>query len=103
MDAADVNKAWTLMERGLQPSSDEARRAGDRVPETMERLAACAYGMAQVGENRIIPSCVQHAVYDPAENQVLREALPLYGPRRRESAEMLQAQEAQNPGTVHSR
>lgn len=80
MDAKDVSKAWELMENGV--SSDDARvdQAGSRIRETMERLGACSYGMAQPEQGRVVPACVQHSVFDPVENKGLATKLPLSAP-----------------------
>jgi hypothetical protein len=77
MDAADVQPAWELMQRG-QASADPRIRA------TQERLAACHYAIAHPEDGTLVPACVQHSVLDPAENRDLRALLPLPTvPRRR--------------------
>ena len=73
MDAGDVRRAWSLMERGVDADDPDTRA-------TQERLRACAYGMAHPEHDRVVPACVQHSVLDPAENQQLIQLLP---PRRR--------------------
>ena len=70
MDAADVQPAWELMQRG-QVSDDPHIRA------TQERLAACHYAMAHPENGTLVPACVQHCVLDPQENRDLRTILPL--------------------------
>jgi hypothetical protein len=82
MDAADVTRAWELMQRGL--ASDEPR-----IRATQERLAACHYAMAHPENGTLVPACVQHGVLDPAENHALRTLLPVpavpsRGPARRD-------------------
>jgi hypothetical protein len=76
MDAADVTRAWELMQRGQ--ASDEPR-----IRATQERLAACHYAMAHPEDGRLVPACVQHCVLDPAENRALRVLLPLSAVRDR--------------------
>jgi hypothetical protein len=46
-------------------------------------LQACAYGMAHPDRDEIVPACVQHSVFDEAENARLGALLPLplYRPR----------------------
>jgi hypothetical protein len=75
MDARDVAGAWELLERG-ETATDPALRA------TQERLQACAYGMAQPDDNRIVPACVQHSILDPQENTRLLRLLPADPDRR---------------------
>jgi len=70
MDAADVTRAWELMQRG--ETSDEPR-----IRATQERLAACHYAMAHPENSTLVPACVQHGVLDPAENRALRTLLPV--------------------------
>jgi hypothetical protein len=70
MDAADVTRAWELMQRGH--TSDEPR-----IRATQERLAACHYAMAHPENGALVPACVQHGVLDPAENRALRALLPV--------------------------
>lgn len=70
MDAADVQPAWELMQRG-QASADPRIRA------TQERLAACHYAMAHPEHGTLVPACVQHGVLDPEENRNLRTMLPM--------------------------
>ncbi|MGH3199750.1 MAG: hypothetical protein ACRDNT_28390 [Streptosporangiaceae bacterium] len=81
MDAADVQPAWELMQRG-QTSQDPRIRA------TQERLAACHYAMAHPEDGTLVPACVQHCVLDPSENARLRTLLPIPAvPRRRTAAD----------------
>jgi len=75
MDAEAVTEAWNLMEKGIQASDP-------KILETQERLQACSYAMGHPEEGRIVPACVQHSVYDPQQNELLRELLPLNGPAR---------------------
>jgi hypothetical protein len=82
MDAENVQQAWEMMEIGVTADDERAGDAGEQVKETIERLSACSYGMAQVGEGRIVPACVQHSVYDAAENIELMKELPLKAPAR---------------------
>ena len=77
MDATNVKKAWKLMDEGVSTDDLRVEQASPQVKETMERLAACSYGMAQVGERRIVPACVQHSVYDEKENLELMKELKL--------------------------
>lgn len=77
MDAEDVKKAWALMETGVEADDDRVKEAGVRIRETMDRLAACSYGMAQPENGRVVPACVQHSVYDEDENVQLAKLLPL--------------------------
>ena len=70
MDAAEVQPAWELMERGVT-ADDPAVRA------VQERLGSCVYAMAHPEQRRTVPACVQHSVLDPAENARLRRLLPL--------------------------
>ena len=90
MDAADVQPAWELMQRGEQ--SDDAR-----IRATQERLAACHYAMAHPENGMLVPACVQHSVLDPQENRDLRVLLPV--PRRRGATEA----EDDHPGEVQAR
>lgn len=98
MDADDVTKAWSLMENGCNEQSKEVQEAGLRVQETVERLMSCSYGMAQVGQGRVVPACVQHSVYDEDENRRLAKELklreddqqPLEGEARRQVVGELQ-------------
>lgn len=80
MDAANVQRAWTLMESGVRADDPQAAQHGDDVRETIERLSACSYGMAQVDQARVVPACVQHSVYDPDENKHLAQELKLSEP-----------------------
>lgn len=80
MDAEDVKVAWELMEKGVEIDEEQVQKAGPRIQETMERLSACSYAMARPQENRVVPACVQHSVYDPAENKQLAKELPLSMP-----------------------
>lgn len=82
MDAGNVERAWDMMEQGVTADDARAGDAGKQVKETIERLSACSYGMARVGEGRIVPACVQHSVYDPGENKNLANELPLSKPAR---------------------
>lgn len=82
MDADDVQKAWDLMEQGVESDDTCVTEAGPRIRETMERLGACSYAMAHPEEGRLVPACVQHSVYDPQENDELANALPLKQPAR---------------------
>jgi hypothetical protein len=70
MDAADVTRAWELMQRG--ETSGEPQ-----IHATQERLAACHYAMAHPENGTLVPACVQHSVLDPAENARLRALLPV--------------------------
>jgi hypothetical protein len=70
MDAADVEPAWELLQRGV--TSDDPR-----IRETQERLSACGYEMAHPEDGTLVPACVQHGVLDPHENVALRTLLPL--------------------------
>ena len=81
MDAADVQPAWELMQRGER--SDDPR-----IRATQERLAACHYAMAHPENGTLVPACVQHCVLDPDENRALRTLLPIpQVPRRQPAAE----------------
>lgn len=80
MDAEDVSKAWDLMEDGVPSDDPCVDDAGPRIRETMERLSACSYGMAQPDQGRVVPACVQHSIYDPMENKELAKKLPLTSP-----------------------
>lgn len=80
MDAENVQKAWDMMESGITADDPRKADAGEQVQETIERLSACSYGMGQVGQDRVVPACVQHSIYDPAENIALTEELPLSEP-----------------------
>lgn len=77
MDADVVNKAWALMQDGHNENSDSVLKAGPRIKDTVERLSSCSYGMAQVGMRLVVPACVQHSVYDEAENLQLSKVLSL--------------------------
>lgn len=92
MDAEDVSAAWQLMENGISPDHPHVPQYGPRIRETMERLAACSYGMARPQENRVVPACVQHSVYDPVDNKQLAKDLPLSKPARPASEADLQVQ-----------
>jgi len=74
MDAADVAPAWDLLQRGV-------RATDPKLLTTQERLQACAYRMAHPDRDEIVPACVQHSVFDEAENARLGALLPLYRPR----------------------
>jgi len=74
MDAAAVEPAWELMERGVV-AEDPALLA------TQERLQACVYAMAHPELGRVVPACVQHSVLDPGENERLRTLLPIVAVR----------------------
>jgi hypothetical protein len=76
MDAADVEPAWQLLQRGESA-------ADPRIRATQERLAACHYAMAHPENGTLVPACVQHCVLDPAENRALRTLLPLPAVRGR--------------------
>lgn len=90
MDADDVRSAWDFMENedrvGVPADEEVVDAAGGRIKETMQRLRACSYGMAHHtsddGSTRVIPACVQHAVYDPEINAQLAQTLPLSGNAR---------------------
>lgn len=82
MDADDVSVAWQFMESGVSSDDDQVQQSGPRIQETMERLAACSYAMARPEEQRVVPACVQHSVYDPVENKLLASELPLNEPSR---------------------
>jgi len=75
MDAADVEPAWAMMQRG--ETADDSR-----LRETQERLAACHYAMGHPETGTLVPACVQHGVLDPAENAALRRLLPIVEVRR---------------------
>ncbi|MGC8481520.1 MAG: radical SAM domain-containing protein, partial [Acidimicrobiales bacterium] len=79
MDADSVKEAWTLLEAG-QTAEDSA------ILEVQERLRACSYAMAHPETGRVVPACVQHGVYDPLENEVLTELLPLPTTRPKRAA-----------------
>jgi hypothetical protein len=68
MDEAVVRPAWEAMERGESSDDPDVRAA-------QERLRACSYAMAHPEEDRVVPACVQHAVYDPVQNRLLAEQL----------------------------
>jgi hypothetical protein len=70
MDAADVQPAWELLQRGVK--SDVPR-----ILETQERLLACSYAMAHPDYGELVPACVQHGVLDPDENAALAALLPV--------------------------
>ena len=74
IDAADTAAAWVHLEAGTTPTND-------RLIATTERLQACAYSMAHPDTGRMIPACVQHAVFDPIENAQLVELLPRKSPK----------------------
>lgn len=93
MDADDVSVAWQLMENKISPDHPDVSRHGPRIRETMERLAACSYGMARPQENRVVPACVQHSVYDTVDNRKLAKDLPLSKPPRPASEVAIQVQE----------
>jgi hypothetical protein len=83
MDAADVDPAWEMLQRG-ETAQDPRLRA------TQERLAACHYAMAHPENGTLVPACVQHSVLDPAENAALRTLLPIIevrAPAHRPTAE----------------
>ena len=82
MDAEDVKVAWEFMEKGVQVDDEQVMKAGPKIQETMERLGACSYAMARPEENRVVPACVQHSVYDPEENKQLAKELPLSMPAK---------------------
>lgn len=86
MDADDVKRAWALMEAGLDETDEAVAAEGPRVLETVERLRACSYGMAQVEQGRIVPACVQHSVFDVDENKELAQLLPMENEKRQRSA-----------------
>ena len=70
MAASVVAPAWDALERG--------ERSGDpAVAIAQDRLQACAYAMAHPATGRLVPACVQHSVFDPAENGELRTLLPI--------------------------
>jgi hypothetical protein len=96
MDAADVTRAWELMQRG-QPSDEPRIRA------TQERLAACHYAMAHPENGTLVPACVQHGVLDPAENRALRTLLPVPAVPSRGSACRDHTAGGQDPGPVRRR
>ncbi|MGI9004220.1 MAG: hypothetical protein ACR2GH_21655, partial [Pseudonocardia sp.] len=75
MDAADVEPAWAMMQRG--ETADDPR-----LRETQERLAACHYAMGHPDTGTLVPACVQHSVLDPTENAALRRLLPIVEVRR---------------------
>ena len=70
MDADVVRPAWEALERGELVDEPAVRAA-------QERLQSCSYAMADPGEDRLVPACVQHAVLDPQENARLKQLLPL--------------------------
>lgn len=82
MDAADVEKAWDLMDDDVSVDDPRVDAAGPRVRETIERLRSCSYAMAQPERNRVVPACVQHSIYDPEENIQLAQELSLREPAR---------------------
>lgn len=90
MDASDVKQAWELMDDGITADDPRASNSGPRIKETMERLAACSYGMAQVKQGRVVPACVQHSVYDSDENMALAQELKLGEPARPASVSQLE-------------
>jgi len=75
MDARVVRPAWDGLERG--ESSDDPE-----VAAAQERLRACSYAMAHPEEGRVVPACVQHAVYDPDQNRRLAVELAARRARR---------------------
>jgi hypothetical protein len=96
MDAADVTRAWELMQRG--ETSDEPR-----IRATQERLAACHYAMAHPENGTLVPACVQHCVLDPAENRALRALLPVPAVPPRGSAGRDRAAVGEDPGPMRRR
>ena len=73
--ADDVRPAWEALRRG-EVATDP------RVRATQERLQACSYAMAHPDIDLLVPACVQHAVFDSAENLRLQAVLPIpAGPR----------------------
>ncbi len=74
MDASSVIPAWRTMQAGGTATDDEMRA-------TQERLQACVYTMAHPDTGELVPACVQHSVFDPAENKQLLTLLPM--PTRR--------------------
>jgi hypothetical protein len=70
MDADVVGPAWEATRRGETAADPDVRAA-------QERLAACSYAMAHPDEDMLVPACVQHAVLDPQENEILRQRLPM--------------------------
>ncbi len=68
MDAGVVRPAWDGLERGEVSEDPEVAAA-------QERLRACSYAMAHPEEGRVVPACVQHAVYDPDQNRRLAAEL----------------------------
>jgi hypothetical protein len=96
MDAADVTRAWELMQRG--------ERSGEpRVRASQERLAACHYAMAHPEDGTLVPACVQHSVLDPAENARLRVLLPVPAVPPRGSACRDRAAGEQDPAPMRGR
>ena len=96
MDAADVMRAWDLMQRG--ETSDEPR-----IRATQERLAACHYAMAHPENSTLVPACVQHGVLDPAENARLRALLPVPAVPSRGSARRDRTAGGTEPGPMRRR
>jgi hypothetical protein len=96
MDAADVTRAWELMQRG--ETSGEPR-----IRATQERLAACHYAMAHPENGTLVPACVQHSVLDPAENRALRALLPVPAVPPRGSACRDRAAGEQDPSPTRRR
>jgi hypothetical protein len=96
MDAADVTRAWELMQRG--ETSGEPR-----ILATQERLAACHYAMAHPENGTLVPACVQHGVLDPAENRALRALLPVPAVPSRGSPRRDHAAGEEDPGPVRRR
>lgn len=90
MDAKDVEIAWGLMDNGVSSDDETVDAAGPRIRETMERLASCSYAMAHPDAGRVVPACVQHSVYDPAENAQLAKELPLREPSPSDSVSEVQ-------------
>ena len=70
MDAAQVRPAWELMQRGERSTDPE-------ILATQERLQACSYAMAHPESDMLVPACAQHAVFDPLENRLLQQLLPV--------------------------
>eukprot|EP00899_Mesostigma_viride_P005392 jgi/Mesvir1/14854/Mv05472-RA.1 len=73
MDASNVVPAWEMLQRG-EVAQDPV------LLETQERLRACSYAMAHPELGITVPACVQHSVYDPPQNKVLAQLLPLGAP-----------------------
>ena len=60
----------------MEPRGARHGAAREELVGTVERLQACAYSMPHPGTGRMVPACVQHAVFDPIENAQLVELLP---------------------------